>query len=117
MPETTTLFFTIKIKRFCSPLHSLTSLSQTNYQPIFDNEQSYNHKIGRDLERACDSRSQFSLGCTEIILESNYLPFSLTFLKQRVHCLWAPVTHSRNSLDHATFVGFLLSLSHFLLLC
>ena len=108
MTDTTTLFFTLKIKRLCSPLHILTSLSQTNYQPIFDNEQSYNRKIGRDLERAYGSPSRFSLRSTEVILESNYLPFSLTFLKQRVHSLWAPFTHSGNLLDHATFIGFLL---------
>lgn len=106
MTETTTLFFTIKIKRLCSPLPILTSLSQTNYQPIFDNEQSYN-KIGRDLERAYGSHSHFSLGCTEIILKCNSLPFSLTFLKQKIHSLWAPVTHSCNLLDHAPFIGCL----------
>lgn len=102
-----------KIQRLCSPLHILTSLSQTNYQPIFDNEQSYSHKIGRDLERAYDSPSHPSLGCTEIIMESNSLPFSLTFLKQRIHSLWAPVTHGSKLLGHAPFIGFLLFLVSF----
>lgn len=97
-----------KIKRLCSPLHILTSLSQTNYQPIFDNEQSYNHKIGRDLVRAYDSPSHPSLGCTEIMRESNSPLFSLTFLKQSLHSLQAAVTQSSNSLDCAHFIGFLL---------
>lgn len=68
-----------KIQRLCSSIHILTSLCQTNYQPIFNNEQSYNHKIGRDLEKAYGSPSHPNLGCIEIILESDSLPFSFTF--------------------------------------
>lgn len=83
-----TLFFTIKIKRLSSPLHMLTSQSQTNYWPIFDNEQSYNHKIGRDLERAYDSPFHTSVQCSKIIVKSNSLPISLAFLKWRHTASW-----------------------------
>lgn len=90
----------------------LTSLSQTNYQPIFDNEQSYNHKIGRDLERACGSQYHTSLGCIELSGESNSLPSPLTFLNKG-SSLWSPVTHSSNDAI-ASFINFLLFLVLFL---
>lgn len=108
MTETTTLFFTIKIKGLCSPLHMLTSLSQTNYQPIFDNEQSYNHKIGRDLERAYGSPSQLSSSCTEIILGSNSLLFFFDVFKANDPQSLSSSYLSSNLLDYALFIGFLL---------
>ena len=101
-----------KIQRLCSSLHILTSLCQTNYQPIFNNEQSYNHKIGRDLEKAYGSPSHPSLGCTEIILESDSLPFSFTFKSEGSIVSELQLTTIVTGLMVHLLLPFFSSLSH-----